>query len=108
MGAILKSIALITILLSLSDFVEAKTASKKEKKVDVKCFVELLGGGDVVSFWRVPQSKVLSLSKSITGHKVVVPNSNQKMKIYKTHECVLLKDNFVSSRAKIVDAKTAR
>ncbi len=38
----------------------------------------------------------------------MVPNSKQKVKIYKVYECVLLRDDFKGSKAKIVDAKTAR
>jgi len=98
----------LVIMLAFSFVIEAKPTEKKDKKVDVKCFVELVGGGERVSFWHIPSKKLSGLSQSITGHKVMVPNSKQKVKIYKTHECVLLKDNFTGSRAKIVDAKTAR
>lgn len=105
----MKVIPLVT-MLALSFVVEAKASEKKDKKVDAKCFVELVGGGEIVSFWYVPQNKVANLSKSITGHKVMVPSpqSKQKVKIYKAHECVLLKDDFTGSRAKMVDAETAR
>ena len=95
-------------LLVFSFVIEAKNPAKQEKKVDAKCFVELVGGGEKVTFWNISSKKVSSLSKSIIGHKVGVQGSRQKVKIYKTHECVLSKDNFTSSRAKIVDAKTAR
>lgn len=88
--------------------IEAKPSAKEDKKVDVKCFVELVGGGETISFWSISAKKAANLSKSITGHKISVPNSKQKVKIYKAHECVFLKDDFAGSRAKIVDAKTAR
>ncbi|MBL4822035.1 MAG: TapY2 family type IVa secretion system protein [Colwellia sp.] len=101
-------ILLPMILFMISNELEAKTSTKQDKKVDAKCFVELVGGGEIVSFWNVSENKVSGLSKSITGHKVMVSNSKQKVKIYKTHECVLLKDDFTGSRAKIVDAETAR
>lgn len=103
----MKVIPLVT-MLAFSFAIEAKQPEKKDKKVDVKCFVELVGGGDMVSFWNVSTSKASSLSKSITGRKVMVPNSKQKVKIYKAYECALLKDDFTGSRAKSVDAKTAR
>ena len=38
----------------------------------------------------------------------MVPGSKQKVKIYKTHECVLSNDDFTGSRAKIVDSETGR
>lgn len=95
-------------ILALSSIIEAKPSEKEGKKVDVKCFVELVGGGEMVSFWNVSQNKISSLSKSITGHKVMAPNSKQKIKIYQVHECVLLNDDFTGSKAKMLDATTAR
>lgn len=107
--ATMKTLPLVTVLV-FSFAIEAKSSNKEKegKKVDAKCFVELVGGGETISFWNVSQNKVSGLSKSITGHKIMMPNSKQKVKIYKTHECVLLNDDFTGSRAKIVDAETAR
>ncbi|NQY87313.1 MAG: hypothetical protein HRT51_06085 [Colwellia sp.] len=99
-------ILLPIILFIISNDLEAKTSTKQDKKVDAKCFVELIGGGEMVSFWNVSQNKVSNLSKSITGHKVMVPGSKQKVKIYKAYECVLFKADFTGRRAKIVDAET--
>jgi len=107
MNILVKILPLVS-LLSVSYAVEANSKEKQDKKVDAKCFVELVGGGERVVFWNIPSKKLSGLSKSITGHKVMVPNSKQKVKIYKAHECVLLKDDFTSSRAKIVDGETAR
>lgn len=95
-------------MLVFSLSIEAKPVKKESKKVDVKCFVELVGGGEMVSFWNIPQNKVSGLSKSITGHKVIAPNSKQKAKIYKAYECVLLNDDFIGSKARMIDTKTAR
>jgi len=107
MNIYIKVLPLVT-LLALSYSTEAKSKEKQSKKVNVKCFIELVGGGDMVSFWHVSQKKVSSLSKSIIGRKVMLLNSKQKAQIYKAYECVLSTDNFTNSRAKIVDAKTAR
>ena len=105
----MKVLPLVTMLV-FGFAVEAKSSNQKkaDKTVDVKCFVELVGGGDTISFWNVPKSKVSKLAKSITNHKISSPNSKQKVKIYKAHECILLKDDFTGSRAKVTDAKTAR
>ena len=104
---IMKIIPLMT-MLACSLVVEAQETVKEDKKIDVKCFVELVGGEQIISFWNIPTSKVSSLSKSITGHKIMVPGSKQKVKIYKTHECVLSNDDYTGSRAKIVDSETGR
>lgn len=103
----MKIIPLVTILMC-SFVIEAKPSEKEDKKVNVKCFVELVGGGHTISFWNIPTSKISGLSKSITGNKIMITNSKQKVKIYKVYECVLLKGDFTGSRAKIVDGETAR
>lgn len=95
-------------LLILSFVIEAKSSATPDKKVDAKCFVELVGGGETVAFWNISSKKLSGLSKSIVGRKVVVANSKQKVAVYKAHECALLNDDFLGSRAKIVDAETAR
>lgn len=101
--------ALLSVLLLLAiNSVAAKSSSNQQKKVDAKCFVELVGGGETVTFFNISEKKLASLSKSIVGRKVLALGRKQKVKIYNAHECVLLKDNFTNSRAKIVDAKTAR
>ncbi|WP_019029375.1 TapY2 family type IVa secretion system protein [Colwellia piezophila] len=101
-------ILLPIILFIISNDLEAKTSTKQDEKVDVKCFVELVGGREMVSFWNVSQNKASNLSNSITGHKVMLPGSKQKVKIYKVYECILSKADFTGSRAKIVDGETAR
>jgi len=98
----------LTILLVCSIATEAKSSVKKDKRIDVKCFVELIGGGEKVTFWNIPSKKLSSLSNSIVGHKIMMANTKQKAEIYKTKECVLLKDNFTDSKAKSIDAQTAR
>jgi hypothetical protein len=98
-------ILLPTLLLIISNNIEAQTPTKK---VDAKCFVELVGGGETVTFFNITEKKLTALSKSIIGHKIAPPGMKQKVKIYKAHECVLLKDNFKGNKAKRVDAKIAR
>lgn len=98
----------LTVLLAFSFTIEAKTSIKQERKVDAKCFVELVGGGETITFFNIQERKLSSLSKTIVGHKVSPLSTDKKVKIYKAHECVLLKANFKGSKAKIVDAKTAR
>jgi|GEM_PF-1051318 len=95
-------------LIMLSCGLEAKSPAKQDKKVDAKCYVELIGGGEMITFWNIPSKKLSGLSKSIVGHQVMKPKTKQKAKIYKAYECVLLKNEFSTSKAKIVDAKTAR
>ncbi|OUR62609.1 hypothetical protein A9Q74_04040 [Colwellia sp. 39_35_sub15_T18] len=107
MNALIKILPFIT-LLTVSYTVKVDSKEKLHKKIDVKCFVELVGGGEQVIFWNISSKKLSGLSQSIIGHKVTVHNSKQKAKIYKAHECILLKDEFTSVRAKRLDKDTAR
>ena len=105
----MKALPLVAILV-FSIVVDAKSPNQEKvnKTVDVKCFVELVGGGETISFWNVPSSKVSALAKSISNRKIPSPTSKQKVKIFKAHECVLLNEKFSGGRAKIVDSKIAR
>ena len=107
MNILIKILPLVTLLM-MSYSSEASGKEKQSKKIDVKCFVELVGGGEIVSFWNISPKKLSGLSKSIIGRKVMLPNSKQKAVVYKSHECVLLKDGFTNSKAKRVDVLTAR
>lgn len=102
------TIKMISILTLITCSLVTNAKSTDDKKVDVKCFVELIGGRETISFWNIPTSQVSNLVNSITGRQVSIPHSKQKGTIYKTHECVLLHDDFSGSKAKIVDEKVAR
>ncbi|MCI2283145.1 TapY2 family type IVa secretion system protein [Colwellia sp. MSW7] len=106
-NTIIKNISILT-LITCSLITNAKSTATEDKKVDVKCFVELIGGRETISFWYIPSSQVSNLVNSITGRQVSIPHSKQKETIYKAHECVLLQDDFSGSKAKIVDEKVAR
>ena len=86
----------------------AQSSSKQVKKVDAKCFVELVGGGESIAFFNITEKKLATLSQSIVGYKVAQRGTKQKVNIYKAHECTLLKDDFKSKKAQRVDAKIAR
>lgn len=107
MNAFMKLLSVSSLLL-LSYVLEAKAPAKVDKKVDAKCFVELLGGGEKIVFWHISSKKFPSLASSIVGKKIPTYGSKHKVKIYKAYECVLQKDDFSSSRAKALDAKTPR
>jgi len=103
----MKVIPMMTVL-AFSFVIEAKPSDKEDKKVDVKCFVELVGGSETITFWNIPSKTLPHLSSKIEGQKIMGTSSKEKVKIYKSHECVLLKDDFSSTKAKTVDKKTAR
>ena len=86
----------------------AEQANKKVKKVDAKCHVELYGGAETIYFRTIKSGQLEKLAQKVVNRKVLTPLSSDKKKIYKVHECVLLKDSFKASASKRIDAKTAR
>ncbi|GLX77159.1 hypothetical protein tinsulaeT_04990 [Thalassotalea insulae] len=88
--------------------ISADEKSRPSKHVDVKCYVELVGGGETVAFWNVREKQVAKLAQRIHGQKVHSAGYGKKQNIYKVHECVLLKDEFSTEQARRVDNNTAR
>lgn len=104
------SIVAITAL-NLGGVVNAKNKSTDliEKSVYAKCFVELVGGSETISFWLVKPSAIKTLSQNIVGKEILhIANSqqvgsNKKVIIYKAKQCVLEEGQFSSSRARAID-----
>jgi len=86
----------------------AHSASLKSKKVDVKCHVELVGGGETVAFWNISEKRLQGFHNKLRGKKVLTTLSSDKKTIYQAFECVPLKESFTSFKAKNIDEKTAR
>lgn len=91
-----------------------KPPQLNERSVNVKCFVELVGGGEAISLWFIKPSLLKNLAHSIVGRETLPLtnngqiNSKKKLTIYKTKECVLEEDDFRSARAKAMDEDTPR
>lgn len=86
----------------------AQQNSTKKKTVDVKCHVELVGGGESINFWMSPANKLQKLARNIVGKEVMIPSANAKKVIYKVHECVLLTKKFKGATARQLDEMTPR
>ena len=86
-----------------------KTAPVSEKAVDVKCFVELVGGGETISLWKIQPSLLKKFTHQIVGQKILLrtnngkTSSNTKSTVYRAKQCVLETDEFSSSRARALD-----
>jgi hypothetical protein len=92
----------------------AKDAEINEKAVNVKCFVELVGGGETISLWLVKPSQLKTLSQTIIGQEILlIPNykytgNQKKATIYKTKQCILEGKQFRSPRARVMDKELPR
>jgi len=103
-------------MLSVVDVASAKgkPSDSNEKSVDAKCYVELVGGSETISLWRVKSSLLNKLPHTIVGQKILVraiyeqTPSKEKLTIYKVKECVLEGDEFSSPRARAIDKELPR
>jgi len=106
----LSLVAILTVScfsLSLTTEVQANaSASKKAQEkaapivdVEMKCHVELMGGGEVIRFTNTPYRSVKKLTEILLTQKVRLNSTDSPRAIYKVKECVPLKDKFKSSRA---------
>jgi hypothetical protein len=103
----LLSLAFVTVFISHSS--AAKTQNKIDKKVEMKCFVEVYGGIEAVHFITVKQSKLDNITKKLLGDNITVQGSgNKKFEIYRVHECVALAEPFSTIHAQSVDERTFR
>lgn len=107
---------LIIVILNSVAIANAKETSPefKEKAVNAKCYVELVGGGETISLWLVKPSLLKELADKIVGQKILLIASDQnrqskkKAAIYKAKQCVLEEDEFSSHRARTMDEELPR
>lgn len=103
-------------MLNLFSFANAKEkiTDVDEKAVYAKCFVELVGGGETISFWSVKPSALRALTHNIVGKEILLvmnaqkTGSNKKVTIYKAKQCVLEEKQFSSARARRMDKELLR
>jgi hypothetical protein len=101
----------ITICMISPSLYAASSKKNKEdmtQKVDAKCYVELVGGGEKIAFWSIKRSQLASLSKNIIGDSVRVAEKKSKGAVYKAHECVELTEDFKNRRAFVLDQATPK
>jgi hypothetical protein len=96
-------ILLSSISSSTSFGVHANNGSKakilKPIDVEMKCHVELVGGGETISFTNTPYRNIKELRHVLMGQKIKLNSDSSANAIYKVKECVPLKDKFKGDRA---------
>jgi hypothetical protein len=104
----MKTLLLGTVFIICSLFANPTIAKQKVKKVEVKCHVELYGGGETIHFRKIKKSKLDKLEQRLVNKKIKVAKIKGKQKIYKVLECIPLDEEFSNFQSKSVDADTAR
>ncbi|MCW8832486.1 MAG: TapY2 family type IVa secretion system protein [Colwellia sp.] len=82
--------------------VSSKSKAKKVEIVDIemKCHVELIGGGETIQFTNTPYKSLKKLTHILLKKKVKLEEGEPPRAIYKVKECVPLNEKFKGARAK--------
>jgi hypothetical protein len=99
-------LSILIVIFSLSSHLTL--AKQKVDKVEVKCHVELYGGGETVHFRKLKKDKLTKLEQRLVNKKINVAKMKAKQTIYKVIECVSLDKEFSTFQSKGVDKNTAR
>lgn len=99
-------LSILIVIFSLSS--HSTLAKQKVDKVEVKCHVELYGGGETIHFRKIKKDKLAKLEQRLVNKKIKVAKIEGKQTIYKVIECVSLNEEFSTFQSKRVDKDTAR
>jgi len=106
------AIAMIVSLSSFAVLAEKSHQQKYEaslgKQMQVKCFVEFRGGGNDIRFAAGSYSKPNHAIKTLMGKNITKQNGQPNKVIYKVNECVQLKEDFSTEKARALDKVRAR
>jgi hypothetical protein len=99
-------IVLFSISLTTSFGGQANDSNGSKAKVikpidaEMKCHVELVGGGETIRFTNSPYINIKELTPILMKQKIKLNNDRSAKVIYKVKECVRLTDKFKGQRAK--------
>jgi len=96
------------LFLGLNFSVLAQGKESKAKMVNVKCHVELIGGGETIYSRVINENSLASLPLRLVNQSISTSLSNKKKRVYKVNECTLSTSEFKTAQAKLIDKKTAR
>jgi hypothetical protein len=86
---------------------EAKNLEKKKApRVEMKCYVELVGGVSTIYSAVLPNNEIAGLAEHLIGKKISMAGMKKKQRIYKVFECISYKENFTNSAAKLAEQNT--
>mgnify|MGYP000664833364 CR=1 FL=1 len=98
-------ITLFSVSLTTSFAVQANASAGTKTKViapvdiEMKCHVELIGGGETISFTNTPYKSMRELTAVLMKQKIKLNSEDSARAIYKVKECVPLQEKFKGRRA---------
>lgn len=105
---ILSLLAVLSIASLMASFgvkANASAGTKAKAKVivpvdiEMKCHVELVGGGETISFTNIPYGNIKELTHVLMGQKIKLTSESSARAIYKVKECVPLTNKFKGHKA---------
>lgn len=88
----------------------AAALAEENKQAEVKCYLELVGGGYSINYYHLPllsKNNKIDISK-IYGIQVMANGSKQKRSVYEVKECVLADKKFKSAQARTYEKQLPR
>lgn len=107
MNKILINSFVVCVLISASSYTYAKAAVKKST-VEMKCYVSVLGGEELIHFVNSNKTSLTELAQLLKGNSIFTSRSKQKKEIYQVKECVPLQEKFKNAIAQQIDDNTVR
>ncbi|XQW86010.1 hypothetical protein ACOYR1_04490 [Thalassotalea piscium] len=102
LGVVTLGVVTFLSLSVLSPLSHAK--EKSEAPIDVKCFVDLYGGGQTIYFARMSKELYKSLPVTLVNEKVYTKDRDSKKQVYAVKECTLEKNLFKSAIANNIES----
>ena len=78
---------------------------KKNIRIEIKCYVELLGGSNTIHQAVISKKKEKAYIKSLVGKKIPVTGKKNQVKVHKVLECVDAEQSFTSYQAREFEKK---
>lgn len=79
-----------------------------QQRFDIKCHVDLVGGGDAIYFVTMPRNDIELVRLSLPGQSVPLAGFKNNRTVYKVVECTQLNSKFKKNRSQLVDKATLR
>lgn len=98
-----KSIVLGMIFIAVFISPLAQAKAKESTSFEVKCFVDLIGGGQSIYFAYTNFEQFKRLPTSLLSKRVYTTDRDNKVKVYAVNECVRDKKKFKSKIANRLD-----
>lgn len=104
-------IIILTAGLLVSNLGYSATSAKKvnaNARIEVKCYVELVGGGDFIHYAAMKQKQFATYQQSLVNQKIDITGKEVMRSVYKVHQCIDANKDFKSIRANRMEGRIVK